>query len=90
MVSETTPTLGQTPKEVPKVPASGIALSSEQVRAKIDLTQGLRCLICGKGASKGKSWGEKTLANHMAAEHKVNSRTGKTSRNRALKGGQAK
>ena len=75
-VSETAPTPGQTSREVPTVPASGIALSSEQVRANIDLNQGLRCLICGKGANKGKSWGEKTLTNHMAAEHKVNSRTG--------------
>ena len=90
MVSEITPTSGQSSQEVPKVPASGTALSTEQVCAKVDLDLGLQCLICGKGASKGKRWGENTLANHMAAEHKVNSWTGKTSRNRSLKEGPAK
>ena len=84
MVSEGPPT--PVTREVPTTPASGIALSAQQVRVKIDLDRGLQCPICGKGAGKGKRWGEKTLANHMASFHKTNSRTGKASRNRSSKG----
>ena len=57
---------------------------SSQV-SKAKSSRGLSCEICGKGAGLGKSWAAKTLANHMAREHKVNARTGGVSRNRKWK-----
>ena len=50
--------------------------------SKAKTSRGLSCEICGKGAGPGRSWGTKTLANHMAREHKVNARTGGVSRSR--------
>ena len=48
-------------------------------------SRGLRCEVCGKGAAKGRKWGEKTLQNHMAAEHRINAKTGQMSRTRKTK-----
>ena len=37
---------------------------------------GLTCPICGKGSVRNGGWKSKTLANHMAKEHKINAKTG--------------
>jgi hypothetical protein len=62
-----------------------ISRSISALQDQSQSSRGLTCHICGKGASKGRVWGEKTLTNHMAKEHKVNLKTGEKSRQRNCK-----
>ena len=76
-LSDTTiPVSRSPPKEKPVAKA----------KAKPSGGTGLTCAVCGAGARPGRQWGEKTLANHMAKEHRVNAKTGLVSRTRKGKG----
>ena len=60
------------------------AVSLSPLKKKNKTFKGLHCTLCNAHGA-GEGWVEKTLINHWSSVHKINYKTGKPSRTRAVK-----